>query len=291
MNALATSKSFSLSAAVLAATLALTACGDGSDPVDPPAPAPTQINAANMVDVAALAGYERAQSQLVANGYRLLPLWFSTGQNGSASSNCSSTGSVNYSQTGSDFSLSASACKHAYVGKDYLLSSGTVSTAKVASAAGNDYDLSYKDWVSSLHNPLEGAALDTISLTGKVAERSTGTNMLSRTADYIASKNGQQISVTFVDNVENRQTPQGFGEVLVSATVTIKTAKFAQPLKISVYSDARADTITAADGSVLSVSELGNNVLLELRPTGAGTPSASRTVTPAELKAAMNKVF
>jgi hypothetical protein len=287
MNAFATSKPLSLITAGLIAALALTACGDGSDPVDPPAPALTQINAVNMVDVAALASYERAQSMLVANGYRLLPLWFSTGQDGSASPNCSGAGSVTYSQTSSGFSLSASNCKHAYAGKEYLLSAGSVATSKVASAAGNDYDLSYKDWAASLHNPLDAATLATVAISGKVAERWSAADKLSRTADYSASKNGQQISITFVDTLEKR----GFEEALVSATATIKTAKFSQALKIAIYSDARADTITAADGSVLSVNESGANVLLELRPTGAGTPTVTKTVTPADLSAAMAKVF
>ncbi|MDC8772549.1 hypothetical protein [Roseateles albus] len=298
MYAFATSKKITFSAAALCVAFALTACGDGSDPVDPPAPMPTQINAANMVEVAALLGYERAQSHLVADVFRALPLWFSTGQDGSASPNCSSAGTVNYSQKGKHFSLSANGCKHLIGGRELLMSSGSVETVEVPSATGDDFDLSYKDWVSSLHNP----RLDTgtLAITGKVAVRSNGTDKRIRTADYSAAKNGQQISFTFVENVEHRDAGQGVYQVVASAAATVKTAKFPQPLKISlpvggpgliggIFNGTM--TITAADGSALSVTQSGVNLLLELRPTGVGTPTASKNLTTGDFDAAMAKVF
>ena len=133
-----------------------------------------------------------------------------------------------------------------------------------------------------------------------MAERSTGASAYTRTASYTASRGSQQYSISFSDNLEVRQQGQGFGEVLVSATATLKNAKFTTPLKISLPSGAPADnsnffagtmTISASDGSMLSLTKSGNGLLLELRPDGSGAPSTSKTVSAAELNAAVSALF
>lgn len=281
------------------ASLTLSACGGGSSnpaPPDPPAPA-RLISATNMVEVAAMARYERQQSALVANGYRLLPLWFSTGQDGNATVNCSGGGSVNYQQQGSSFSLTANGCKQVYAGREYQLSSGQLSSAPTPGGASDDYTVSYKDWLSSLQNPLASGAMN---IQGEVAQRSSGASAYTRTATYTASRGSVQYSITFTDNLEVRQQGQGFGEVLVSSAITLKNAKFTTPLKISLPSGAPADnsnffagtlTISASDGSTLSLTKSGAGLLLELRPDGSGAPSTSKTITAAELDAAVAALF
>lgn len=250
-----------------------------------------------MVEVAAMASYERRQSALVANGYRLLPLWFSNGQDGNATLSCNSSGSVNYQQAGSSFSLSANACKQVYASREYQLNSGQVSSAPTPGGGSNDFTVTYKDWLSSLHNPL---ATGVMNIQGEVAQRSTGAAAYTRSASYTASRGSVQYSVTFTDNLEMRQQGQDFGEVLVSSAVTLKNASFTTPLKISLPSGAPADnsnffagtmTITASDGSMLSLSKSGAGLLLELRPDGTGAPSASKTITMAELEAAVAALF
>nr|WP_316639955.1 hypothetical protein [uncultured Roseateles sp.] len=271
-----------LSALCAALCLSLTACGGGGDdnPL-PPAPRPMALNADNMLDavgVAALA-HQRAHGDAAL----LLSAVFNNyvQQTPAGTYPCAASGTLTLTRPSPLlWNYTAQNCDSGAL----LIKSGQLQIdATLPTGQGLKFQFTDALYRASA---TPAAALQTatgsltvlINVADDLGKRSTGSMSFT--------SNGRADSYTDIF-IANKTSDAGF----VQYGASLKTPRFAYPLKTLFDQRSLAMTLEAEDGSSVTATDLGSSTRLELRASAGAEPTLSKTVSDSELDAALSRAL
>ncbi|MBC3873414.1 hypothetical protein [Undibacterium flavidum] len=253
-------------------TIMLTACNSNSDSDRRPDPV-TKIDKTNMVDAAAVTmlAYRRSMadtSVIATAGFRLIIEDKANGQHP-----CAKGGHLQLEKVGSDYLFTPINCDLG----DYQLISGKL---LINIASGYFYQF------TSLNYRLNGDT-NSQSLTGQL--KSTISGSQSSTSGYFSVERNKRNDVYQDYSI----TSAGTNNAKDSMRLSINTPRF--PHSLNAEYDIASDTLNAKvqanDGSQLSmlVAKAGT-ITLELHQQASGAVLASKTLSAAEMTAAITKI-
>lgn len=263
--------------------LALSACGGGPDPEPPPPPpAPTKLNADNLLDATgvALLALQRTQedtSHLVGTAYNFYLQQLAPGK-----LPCSNAGSLTLSRPSPEISnYSANDCDTGTI----KLQSGQFQL-DASAPSGQGLKLVLNDITYFMPSP-GPVTLQTVkgSYTFLITAH-TSDLQKSSLGDMSVTANGRADSYSDI-YIATKKSDSKF----LQYGVKIKSPRFAHELTAVLDGTAKTVTVQADDGSGITISEVAGGAKLELRKAATDAPLLSKSLSNAELEAALARAL
>lgn len=256
------------------ATVLLSACGGGGDN---PAPQPSKaiLNSSNYVEAMAT-GWVATKRHGLVLGTIGAGATFLNAADFQANFNCQKSGTLRVQTTGQSHLVVPDQCAT----DDGVAVSGGLAFVYSDTALKSDIILHDLIYVSS-------AERRNFKINGKV-NMDASTSLSNISGSFSLEHDGR---IDTYENIVQKSSGNNTSTPLVSLSMTIKAAKFVPSLNVLMDTSKEIFSVTAADGSVVNLSYLGNGLSkFELRGSAKSDLLESKVLGATEMQTVMSSV-